>query len=95
MKTILIALILFSMSASAESLNKRIHKSVGDIAFDIEMQFPDLETAQVVAYEKCGKTIPKTPGGSLFGDDGESENGYDSTFFYTAYGKMNYYYKCH
>ena len=68
MKTIVLGLFLISLNAfgaskliettSTDRLNNRIEKRVGDVAFELELMYPDEETAWFIAYKECGDVEP-------------------------------------
>lgn len=106
MKTLIVIILLFSFSSFASSknsetkkhdrLNTEIVKRVGDVAFDIEVMFPDYDTASYIAYKECGEKefdqfIPDTQ----IGEDIELVPvGYSKKTYYSEAGKDSLVYKC-
>lgn len=82
----------------AGRLNNKIEKRVGDIAFKLEMEYPNQDDAWYLAYKSCGETDPELPRDhepfDQFTEYKGDPKGYQVIYYYGHNMKMPYHYRC-
>lgn len=102
--TITAILILMSLASFGASKSEMTRESLmatikeRDIAFKLEVEYPDRDTAYYLAYKKCGDKVPVEPvyfnEFDEYRDHATNPKGYEKIYYYYRAGIMPYYYKC-